>query len=124
MKNKVVCNSIGTTSVCGECALGRFHDDKGDKKPCKINKEAVIIPVLRWVEIYCAVQLKRCRFLPGSFDKTFANKINIEPDYVMSEKGRNFMFLLLHKYRRQVNNYQRVRKNCIDYFGVDPENIS
>lgn len=124
MKNKVVCNSIGSTGVCGECPLGRIHEDVGIKQPCKINQAAVIIPVLRWVEIFCATQLKKCTYQPGAFDKSFVKKINTEPDYIMSEKGRFFMFSLLHKYRRQIGNYQKVRKMCMDHFNHDPENNS
>lgn len=124
MKNKVVCNSIGSTSVCGECPFGRFHEKKDIAKICKTNESAVIIAAPRYVEIFCATVLKRCRYLPGCFDKSFVSKINTEPNYTMSEKGRNFMFSLLHKYRKQIGNYQKVRKMCIDYFQHDPENIS
>lgn len=120
MKNKV-CDSIGTTSVCGECKFGRFHEDAGNIHPCAINKAAVIIPVTRWVEIFCAGKLKNCSYQPGAFDKSFVMKINTSPEYIMSEKGRNFMFTLLYKYRRQINNYQKVRQFCMTYFNYDPE---
>ncbi len=123
MKNKVICNAVRSTSLCGECRFANLHDDEGVKNPCRVNAKATIVPAERWVELICANNLKRCTFLPGSFDKTFVNRINIEPDYKMTDKGRIFMFSLVYKYRKQMVNYQKIRHSCIKYFEVDPENI-
>lgn len=124
MKNKVICNAIHSTGVCGECPFSKAHTPTGaGSSPCKINANARLISIERYVEIMCANRLKAASFQPGSFDKSFVSKINVEPDYVMSDKGRDFMFSLVYKYRRQIPIYQKIRKYCIDYFEVDPENF-
>lgn len=51
-----------------------------------------------------ASALKGVTFLPGHFDKRFVRQLNFEKD--MTVKGRAFMIKLLHKYRRQIHNYQ------------------
>lgn len=52
--------------------------------------------------------LANCSFLPGTFDKRiarqWAEKANKNPDEPLTEKGRRMLFILCHKYRRQISN--------------------
>ena len=52
--------------------------------------------------------LSRCTFLPGSFDKLFVKQLDNWKDREMTEKGRAKMIELLHKYKRQIPNYQKL----------------
>jgi hypothetical protein len=49
-----------------------------------------------------ACDLSRCSFLPGSFDKRFAKQLVNWKDREMTEKGREMLKKLHHKYRRQI----------------------
>lgn len=72
----------------------------------------------RQLEIKIANRLKACSFLPGTFDKMFVKKINTNPHYEMTEKGRLFMFRLLIKYRRQIPDYGHLHSEVHRLFNI------
>ncbi len=57
-------------------------------------------------EIIIALNLDQCTFLPGSFEKRFARDLCIQaktnPEKELSEKQREYLFLMLKRYRRQI----------------------
>jgi hypothetical protein len=54
--------------------------------------------------------LRNCSFLPGSFDKRFVNQLDKWIDRDMTVKGRAKMMELLQKYRRQIPNFEKLKK--------------
>jgi hypothetical protein len=57
------------------------------------------------IERKIASALISCSFLPGSFDKRFIRQLPNWENREMTEKGREKMIELLHKYRRQIPNH-------------------
>lgn len=55
--------------------------------------------------------LKRCSFLPGSFDKRWVK--NADPEKAMTKEGRTFMLKLLMKYRRQIPGWNELINNIL-----------
>lgn len=59
-------------------------------------------------EIIICSHFSHVTFLPGSFDKRFANNLcalaNSNPDKELSEKQKEWCYRLLYKYRRQIPN--------------------
>jgi len=58
--------------------------------------------------------LGRARYLPGSFDKRFANNVSsiarTDPDKELTEKQREWIYRLLFKYRKQLDvTYSRYK---------------
>lgn len=53
--------------------------------------------------------LSQVSFLPGSFDKRFVKQLPNWLEREMTEKGRVKMIELLHKYRRQIPNYEKLK---------------
>ena len=53
------------------------------------------------------IALLHCTMLPGCFDKLWVRNMN--PNRPMTEKGRAFASKLLHKYRRQIKNYETLK---------------
>jgi hypothetical protein len=65
-------------------------------------------------ELKIAHALQNCNFLPGSFDKKFSNQLNNWEGRDMTQKGRDKMLEMLYKYRRQIHNYQDLRREIQD----------
>jgi hypothetical protein len=61
------------------------------------------------IERQIAGALGKCRFLPGTFDKRFVNQLPNWVEREMTEKGRDQMIAMLHKYRRQIPNYEELK---------------
>jgi hypothetical protein len=57
------------------------------------------------VEKKITASLQRCSFLPGSFDKRFVNQLDNWTDREMTAKGRETLFKLYVKYRRQIKDF-------------------
>lgn len=47
-------------------------------------------------------------YLPGSFHKKFAGQLPNWHEREMTEPGRKLMLEMLHRYRRQIRNYQQL----------------
>ena len=62
------------------------------------------------IERDIALALRNCFFLPGSFDKRFVNQLDKWTDRDMTVKGRAKMMELLQKYRRQIPNFEKLKK--------------
>lgn len=56
-----------------------------------------------------ANSLINCTFLPGSYDKKFVQQLGNWKDRDMTLKGRLKMIELLHKYRRQIPDYEKLQ---------------
>lgn len=52
--------------------------------------------------------LTQCSFTPGSFDKKFVKQLPNWWTRELTERGRETMIRLLHKYRRQIPEYQDI----------------
>lgn len=61
------------------------------------------------------VNLGRVRYLPGTFDKRFGNKLSsiaqVSPEKELSEKQVEWMYRLLYKYRKQLPKTYELNKN-------------
>lgn len=60
------------------------------------------------LEAKIANALLRCSFQAGSADKRFVKQLPNWAKRTMTEKGKAFMITLLHKYRRQIKNYDEL----------------
>lgn len=60
-------------------------------------------------ERHIASALSQVTFLPGSFDKRFVKQLPNWLEREMTEKGRDKMIALFHKYRRQIPNYEKLK---------------
>ena len=65
--------------------------------------------VMTVTERHIARALSMVTFIPGSFDKRFVKQLPNWLEKEMTEKGRAKMIELLHKYRRQIPNYEKLK---------------
>lgn len=64
-----------------------------------------------------AINLDRCTYLPGSFEKRFARDMAFfaqnDPDREMTARQRSWMLTQLKRYRRQIPNTYEKYKHLI-----------
>lgn len=65
-------------------------------------------------ELKCALALQNCSFLPGTYDKKFSHQLGNWYSRPMTEKGRAMMLKLVQKYRRQIQNAEKLIKAVND----------
>jgi len=56
-----------------------------------------------------AARLQQCSFLPGSYDKQLSFQLRNWKDKEMTQKGRDMMLHLFHKYRRQIPDFLNLK---------------
>ena len=61
------------------------------------------------LEKQIASRLQQCSFLPGSFDKQFSFQLRNWIQKDLTQKGRDMMLHLFHKYRRQIPDYLNLK---------------
>jgi hypothetical protein len=61
--------------------------------------------------------LLECSILPASFDKVFIRQLPAWFDQQMTEQGHITLIRLMHKYRRQIPNYNDL---CLE---LNPDNF-